>query len=59
MKGGFEVRKLTTVWEETSGDLGCAIQAVETNKGLVMVMVALKRDGAGTWKVRAEAVIAS
>jgi ketosteroid isomerase-like protein len=59
MANGVTVTKLTTIWADASGDLGCAIQTFDSTAGAGMVMLALKRDGGGAWKVIREVMVPS
>ena len=56
---GLLVTKLTTVWASASGDLGCAIQTFDSTAGPGMVMLALKRNAEGAWKVCREVFVPS
>ncbi len=59
MGEGVTVTKLTTLWSDASGDLGCAIQTFESTAGPGMVMLALRRNADGDWKVTREVMVPS
>ena len=49
---------MTTLVAEADGDIGYTIGTVETNTGQGIVLLALKRDDSGPWKISAEAYFA-
>jgi ketosteroid isomerase-like protein len=57
MADGVTVTKLTTIWADASGDLGCAIQTFDSAAGARIVMLALKREDGGAWKVIREVMV--
>jgi len=44
---------------EAEGNLGYAIETVESSAGAGIALLVLRRDGRGAWKVCAEAFIAN
>ncbi len=54
---GYRLDRLTTLEAEADGNTGYAVQVVEGSTGKGSVMLALRRDKAGVWKVCAEAVV--
>jgi len=56
-ESGFVEKGLTTLSAEADGNLGYAIEAVETSAGSGFTLLVLRRDW-GKWRICAEAFIA-
>ncbi len=52
---GVVEKGITTLTAEADGNLGYAIEAVETTAGNGVALLVLKRDGRGRWGICAEA----
>jgi ketosteroid isomerase-like protein len=57
MEAGQEIFGLTTMTSEADEGIGYAIQTVHSNRGDGTVMLALRCDEDGLWRICVEAVI--
>lgn len=57
-KAGTVIKGITTLTAEADGNIGYTVATVDTNTGQGIMLLALKRDGTGPWKISAEAYFA-
>jgi ketosteroid isomerase-like protein len=55
---GTVIKGITTLTAEADGNIGYTVGTVDTNTGKGIMLLALKRDDAGAWKISAEAYFA-
>lgn len=56
---GLKITSLTPFHIEQAGDLAYVLETCDTNAGPATTMLVLRRDGAGAWRICAEAVVPS
>ena len=54
-KAGTVLKGITTLVAEADGNIGYTVATVDANTGQGIMLLALKRDGTGAWKISAEA----
>ena len=55
---GTVIEGITTLTAEADGNIGYTVGTVNTNTGRGIMLLALKRDESGSWKISAEAYFA-